>query len=165
MNPLRRLGGLALRRARGLLKTALSWSVGWATAAALLHPVALLLGELGLLGQGLVHDVAFAGFIGFFGGAVFASGLALSEHRKRLDQVRVLAGTLWGAAAGFAGPASLALAIGDFGDYLRFAAQTPLFLVTLTALGAASGAAMTVIAKRSDAPGMGRENRFDRLGR
>jgi hypothetical protein len=148
-----------------VLTTALTWGVGWAAAAGLLHPAAVLLGESGLLGQGLVQDVVFSGFIGFFSGAVFASGLALSEHRMRLDQVRVLAGTLWGAAAGFAGPASLALLIGDFGDYLRFAAQTPLFVVTLTALGAASGAVMTGIAKRSDAREIGHEGDVDLLGR
>lgn len=145
-----RIGGLVVRKARGVVKTALSWGTGWATAAGLLHPLARLLGEPGLLGRGPLQDMAMAGFIGLSGGAVFAAGLAVSEDHRRLDEVRLLSGTLWGAAAGFAGPAVIALLGGDFGAYLAFATETPLFLVTLTTLGAASGTAMTALAKQAD---------------
>ena len=155
---------LVVRKVRGVLKTALSWGVGWATAAGLLHPLALVLGETGLLGHGLLQDLTFAGAIGFFGGAVFATGLAVSEDRRSLDQIRILAGTLWGAAAGFVGPAVLALITGGFGNYLEFAADVPLFLATLTGLGAASGAAMTAIARRADRAAVRARGDFERLG-
>lgn len=142
----------------------MSWGVGWAAAAGLLHPLALLLGETGLLGHGLIQDITFAGSIGFFGGSVFAAGFALSENRRSLDQIRILAGTLWGAAAGFVGPAALALLTGGFGNYLEFAAGAPLFLATLTGLGAASGAAMTALARRADPTALGPADDLDRLG-
>lgn len=149
---------LVVRKARGVVKTALSWGVGWAAAAGLLHPLARLFGEPGLLGHGLVPDITFAGLIGFFGGSVFATGLALSENQRSLDQIRVLAGTLWGAAAGFVGPAALALLTGGFGNYLEFAAGAPLFVATMTGLGAASGAAMTAIARQAEPAALGVED-------
>lgn len=136
-----------MRKLRGILKTGLTWAVGWAAGAGILHPLAGLFGAAGLLGNGWLPDIVFAGLIGGFGGAVFATGLALSEDARGLDQIRVLSGLLWGAAAGFAGPACLALLVGDLSSYLYFATHTPLFLVTLTTLGAASGAGMTALAR------------------
>ncbi len=138
-----------MRRLRGVLKTGLTWAVGWAAAAGLLHPLSGLVGAGGLLGNGWLQDVVQAGLIGGFGGTVFAAGFALSEGRRRLDEVRPLAGLLWGAAAGFAGPATVALVLGELPRYLVYTTQAPLFVATLTSLGAASGLGMTMIAREA----------------
>ena len=138
-----------LRRLRGVLGTSVSWGVSWSGLGLVLHALALAFGETGFFGPGLFTDILTPGLMGFLGGGLFAGGFTISERRKTLRQVKVSTGALWGMVAGLIGPGSvMALvlaAVGlNVGDVVYF---LPTFLAT-GVLGAASGAAMTSLAKR-----------------
>lgn len=140
-----------MTRVRGVLGTATSWGTTWAAGSAALHAVAALLGVSPAVSEALLPSVLTAGLMGGSGGAVFAGGVIVSEGRKRLKDVRVLSGAVWGLLAGIAAPGAIASVLGELTDYLAFMVAHPAWLGTFLVFGAASGSAMIAVAKRAEA--------------
>jgi hypothetical protein len=81
-----------LRRIRGAIGMGLTWGAAWAAAGTVLTVV-----------TGFKADAPFAlvfGVLGFIAGVVFSAFLALTEGRRRFDQMSLTRFAAWGGAGG-----------------------------------------------------------------
>jgi hypothetical protein len=106
--------GKWLRRIRGAIGMGVTWGAAWSGAGILLA-----------VATGFKADAPFPiifGVLGFIAGVIFSAFLALTEGRRRFDQMSLPRFAGWGAAGGlllsavFAKAASL-----DWGDVLVIA--------------------------------------------
>jgi peptidoglycan/LPS O-acetylase OafA/YrhL len=109
----------SLRRIRGAIGMGLTWGAAWSAAGIMLAVVTRFKADA-------PFPLIF-GVLGFIAGVIFSAILALTEGRRRFDQMSLPRFAVWGALGGlllaavFAKAASLAL-----GDVL---AITPTFAV------------------------------------
>ena len=125
-----------LRRLRGVIKTGLTWAVGW---AALWGAVLLIMSGFNLL-EGwdfwyTVRAVLGVAGVGFAAGTGFGVILSLLERHKKLEDLSFRRIALWGGIGGLA----LAAAFG-----LQHLPQT----IVLTLLGIGSATGSVALAKR-----------------
>lgn len=128
-----------LRRVRGIVGMALTWSVGWAIAGTVL---ALLNRHVATrTGVGTPVSVltlaAIWGALGFATGGVFGLILRFAEYRKVVDSLEGFRMAAWGAVAGSVLPAVYTIATGNPGADI----------VVGAALGAASAIGSLWIAR------------------
>ena len=127
------------RRLKGALGTALTWGVAWSLTG-------MLLGTTGFLGDlRLVEYAVFGGVfavLGFLGGGIFSTVLALTEGRRRFDQLSLPRFALWGALGG----ALMSLSMAALGESAALFNTVSFFAV----LGAASSAGSLVLARRAE---------------
>lgn len=138
-----------LRRARGILVTALLWAVGWTAIA---WPVATYLlprfSGMARLTTAL-RMASYAGVGGAVTGATFATLVVFLERRSTLATFSTRRAALWGATAG-AFYAVLLILRGPAGT-----TESPIVFTAAAAIGAviggASAALMRRLAHRADA--------------
>src|SRR5437879_4225743 len=130
-----------LRRIRGAIGMGFTWGAAWSGAGIVLAVV-----------TGFEADAPFPlvfGVLGFFAGVTFSAFLALTEGRRRFDQMSLPRFAAWGAIGGvllsalFAKAASL-----GWGDVLALAAT----LAVASALCASGSLALARRAVRRDMP-------------
>jgi len=136
-----------LRRIRGALGTAVTWSFAWIPFGALwglgdwlLFPDATPLSYL------LVASAALFGGAGFAGGAIFSLVLNRIEGRRGFDQLTVPRFFGWGALGGILLSAVLLLSNGVG----QLSLADIVALITLPLLGAGSAAGSLMIARSAD---------------
>jgi peptidoglycan/LPS O-acetylase OafA/YrhL len=117
-----------LRRIRGAIGMGFTWGAAWAAAGTMLTVV-----------TGFKADAPFSvifGVLGFFAGIIFSAFLALTEGRRRFEEMSLPHFAAWGATGGlllsavFAKAASL-----SWGDVAMIA---PLFAVACAVCAAGS---------------------------
>lgn len=127
-----------LQRLRGVLGTALTWAVGWCVTG-------VLIGTTGLLGNlALVEYAIFGGVfavLGFVGGTAFSVVLALTEGRRRFDQMSLPRFAVWGAIGG----ALMSLTVTALGEGGGLATWLLYML-----LGSGSATGSLVLARRAE---------------
>lgn len=103
-----------LRRIRGAIGIGFSWGVAWAVAGIVLA-----------VATGFQADVPFPlvfGVLGFFAGVTFSAFLALTQGRRRFDQMSLPRFAAWGAIGGLLLSAIFATAASlGWGDLLTIA--------------------------------------------
>ena len=83
-----------LRRLRGILRTGLTWAIGWAGVTL---GIALLSGvPLRFLAVGAISSLAQ----GFLAGGIFAVILSIAERRHTLEDLSLKRTALWGGVGG-----------------------------------------------------------------
>jgi len=91
-----------MRRVRGAIGMGVVWAIGWAATG-------LLIGAASVLLPGLPWNRFFAvfdaplpamGVPGFVGGVLFSLVLGVAAHRRRLNELSLIAVTVWGALGG-----------------------------------------------------------------
>jgi len=129
--------GKWLRRIRGAIGMGFTWGAAWSGAGFVLAVV-----------TGFKADAPFPlifGVLGFFAGVIFSAFLALTEGRRRFDQMSLPRFAAWGATGGvvlsaiFAKAASL-----DWGDVLLIA---PTFAVACAVCASGSLAVARRVAR------------------
>lgn len=100
-----------LRRIRGAIGMGVTWAIAWS-----------FVGTLPRWVLGFNPDAPFPlifGVLGFFGGVLFSALLALTERRRRFDQMSIPRFAAWGALGGvlLAGVFAKAASLG-WGDVL-----------------------------------------------
>lgn len=140
------MGGF-MKKVRGILGTGISWAVGWTGAGVALHALFRAFDYAGFIGITLLGDVAIHAAMGFLGGAIFATGFVLTEGGRRLGDLRLGGGAVWGAVAGLLAP-TLVLMLGFGSTWGALTGIWPLFLGT-GLFGAGSGTLMTAVARAS----------------
>lgn len=103
-----------LRRIRGAIGMGFSWGAAWAGAGMVLAAL-----------TGFKADAPFPlifGVLGFIAGVIFSAFLALTESRRRFDQMSLPRFAGWGAMGGLLLSAAFAKAASlDLGDVLAIA--------------------------------------------
>jgi hypothetical protein len=100
-----------LRRIRGAIGMGLTWGVAWAAAGMVLAVVTRFQADA-------PFPLVF-GVLGFFAGGTFSAFLALTEGRRRFDQMSLPRFAAWGAVGGVALAALFARAASlGWGDVL-----------------------------------------------
>jgi len=111
--------GKWLRRIRGAIGMGFTWGAAWSGAGFVLAVV-----------TGFKADAPFPlifGVLGFFAGVIFSAFLALTEGRRRFDQMSLPRFAAWGATGGIVLSAIFAKAASlDWGDVLLIAPRSPL---------------------------------------
>ena len=124
-----------LQRLRGALGTALVWAAGWSGAG-------IVFALMGLFGNLVPAEYAvFAGVfaaMGFVSGAAFSAVLAITEGRRRFDEMSLPRFAGWGAVGGVL----LQLVMVGLGE------STSVVMVGLSALMAAGSAAGSLVLAR-----------------
>ena len=135
-----------LERIRGVLGTALTWAVAWSGVGVLLGLVG------GVVAPGAASTVDWVvtlvrvfGPLGFVGGAVFSTVLAIAEGRRRFDEMSLPRFAAWGAVGAFL--VSAFLVSGD-NSLLGFDKVLPILVMPL--LGAGSAAGSLALARSAD---------------
>lgn len=140
-----------LRKLRGVLKTGLTWAVGWSVLGTLLQA------GLHLIGLALAPDLSVApfmwGLMGFYGGSTFGVLLSLTEGRKTFENLRVGRVAVWGLVAGLAIPVIYNLLRGDL------LALSPLMFgmeaLIVAPMSAVSAGGMMALAQRDNSGQVG----------
>jgi peptidoglycan/LPS O-acetylase OafA/YrhL len=141
--------GKWLRRIRGAIGMGFTWGAAWAAAGIVLAVVTRFQADA-------PFPLVF-GVLGFFAGVVFSALLALTEGRRRWDQMSLPRFAGWGAVGGllfsalFAGAASL-----GWGDLL-VVAPTFAFACAVCASGSLAVARRAVRRELPDSQGDGAE--------
>lgn len=86
-----------LRRLRGIIKTGLTWAVGWGAGLGLLQIVVSLGAGYPLTLLGSIVGGAMSGFIA---GASFATILSITERHRTLEELSLKRVALWGSLGG-----------------------------------------------------------------
>lgn len=123
-----------LRRIRGAIGMGFTWAVAWAIAGIGMNAA-----------TGFTADAPFPlvfGVFGFASGVVFSAVLALTEGRRRLDQLSLRRVAGWGAAGGLLLGLGLAKAVIGWGEVLVVA---PVFALA----GAACASSTLALAQRA----------------
>jgi len=133
--------GKWLRRIRGAIGMGFIWGAAWAGAGFVLAVV-----------TGFKADAPFPlifGVLGFVAGVIFSAFLALTEGRRRFDQMSLPRFAAWGATGGIVLSAVFAKAASlDWGDVLLIA---PTFAV-VCAVCASGSLAVARRAARAELP-------------
>ena len=96
-----------LRRIRGALGTALTWSVAWTVGQVTVLAAAVL------TTPGTVPFIAFVGagisgaVVGFLSGLAFSTAFSLINRNKAIEEIEIGQSTLLGAGAGMLFPAAI----------------------------------------------------------
>jgi hypothetical protein len=113
--------GKWLRRIRGAIGMGLTWGAAWGGAGFVLAVV-----------TGFKSDAPFPlifGALGFIAGVIFSAFLALTEGRRRFDQMSLPRFAAWGATGGLVLSAVFAKAASlEWGDVLLIAPRLPLLV-------------------------------------
>ena len=129
--------GKWLRRIRGAIGMGFTWGAAWSGAGFVLAVV-----------TGFKADAPFPlifGVLGFFAGVIFSAFLALTEGRRRFDQMSLPRFAAWGATGGIVLSAIFAKAASlDWGDVLLIA---PTFAVACAVCAAGSLAVVRRVAR------------------
>ena len=129
--------GKWLRRIRGAIGMGFTWGAAWSGAGFVLAVV-----------TGFKADAPFPlifGVLGFFAGVIFSAFLALTEGRRRFDQMSLPRFAAWGATGGIVLSAVFAKAASlDWGDVLLIA---PTFAVACAVCAAGSLAVARRVAR------------------
>lgn len=130
---------LLLRRLRGVLGMALTWSLGWATAGAILASArAYVDARTGATGSfDIPALIMIWGAVGFVAGGMFYVVLSIAERRPIFDSLKGTRIAAWGALAGSMLPAFFTLAT----------ANPPADIAVGAVLGAASAVGSLWIAR------------------
>jgi hypothetical protein len=125
-----------LRRLRGALGLALTWSVVWTVLGGLLAGATYLLFPQDFdPGETVPVIIGLFALLGFLAGLGFAAVLTFAERRHQLTQLTVWRGALWGA-------------IGAVGSQLLLGGALSMVLI-LAPLGALLGAASFAVARKA----------------
>jgi len=126
-----------LQRTRGAIGIGLTWGAAWSGASFVLMVV-----------TGFKADAPFPlifGVLGFFAGVIFSAFLALTEGRRRFDQMSLPRFAAWGATGGIVLSAIFAKAASlDWGDVLLIA---PTFAVACAVCASGSLAVARRVAR------------------
>jgi len=129
--------GKWLRRIRGAIGMGFTWGAAWSGAGFVLAVV-----------TGFKADAPFPlifGVLGFFAGVIFSAFLALTEGRRRFDQMSLPRFAAWGATGGIVLSAIFAKAASlDWGDVLLIA---PTFAVACAVCASGSLAVARRVAR------------------
>ena len=129
--------GKWLRRIRGAIGMGFTWGAAWSGAGFVLAVV-----------TGFKADAPFPlifGVLGFFAGVIFSAFLALTEGRRRFDQMSLPRFAAWGATGGIVLSAVFAKAASlDWGDVLLIA---PTFAVACAVCASGSLAVARRVAR------------------
>ena len=129
--------GKWLRRIRGVIGMGFTWGAAWSGAGFVLAVV-----------TGFKADAPFPlifGVLGFFAGVIFSAFLALTEGRRRFDQMSLPRFAAWGATGGIVLSAIFAKAASlDWGDVLLIA---PTFAVACAVCASGSLAVARRVAR------------------
>lgn len=88
-----------LRRLRGAIGNGVTWAAGWAPVGAITGWVtAVVLGFP--VGVVTANYAAMFGILGFLGGTIFSTILALAEGRRRFDELSLPRFVAWGTSGG-----------------------------------------------------------------
>jgi ABC-type polysaccharide/polyol phosphate export permease len=144
---------LFLRRARGVLGTAVVWRIPWFVMG----------GAVGLYGiandptKGRASDMRFVGWMalgwalwGFLSGAIFALAVAVLERRRTLAQLSVRRAALWGALGAVALPTAFLGFVWTNGGSVTWLGVAVTLPVS-AALGAGCAAGTLALAQRGAA--------------
>jgi len=123
-----------LRRLRGVIKTGLTWAVGWAGFFAVVGAI---------LETNVPRAVFIGGFMGLIVGGAFSVILSITERRHRLEDLSLWRVALWGGLGGILVTGSFNLLAGSEGLIWPLVA-------TMAFFGAASSAGTVAIARRPD---------------
>ena len=137
-----------LRRIRGIIKTGLTWAVGWGAGLGLLQIVVSIGAGYPLTLLGSIVGGAMSGFIA---GASFATILSITERHRTLDQLSLKRVALWGSIGGaglFLLVVPQMLSAGMPLGMLITAYLGPTLIAGL--LGAGSAAGSVALARRGD---------------
>ncbi len=147
-----------LRRIRAVVITGLLWGLVWLPVGAAVGFVQYQRGGLidvlspppGIMLRVIAQFTLQWGFLGFINGALFAVLLAIAERGRTLATLSVRRVAFWGALGTLVLPAVvLLIALVLFGPSGLFVKLVP--MVSVLALGAASGTAMFLVARRAPA--------------
>ena len=136
-----------LRRLRGVIKTGLTWAVGWAGSTTVFSVI---------LGTPLSRmvGVAFNGAIfGFIAGGTFAVILSIAERRHSLADLSLRRVALWGGIGGIA--LILGFAPGFLGSGISLQQMVTSYFIPLVLnglLGAGFAAGSVALARRGSEP-------------
>ena len=122
-----------LRRFRGAIVIGLLWALAWGLIGGFVM-------EAIVDPHGRIADIwpMVLGVPGFFGGVIFAMMLGMAEGRRRFDELSLIRFGVWGAVTGALLGVLGGVAIG----------LSPLIMVPLTLLGAASATGSLALARR-----------------
>lgn len=125
-----------VRKLRGALGLALTWSLAWTIVGSVLTGGIYLFfpGDFDP-GETVPVIIGLFALLGFLAGLGFATVLSIAERRNQLRQLTVGRGALWGA-------------VGAVGSQLILGGAVSMILI-LAPLGAALGAASFAIARRA----------------
>lgn len=133
-----------LRRIRGIVGTALTWTAGWGVLGAVVSAVTILASGpwdgapvVGMISMGAL----FLATYGFIAGLVFSLVVLAGERRHTLHQLTLPRVTAWG---GLGGVLMAAVPVATAGPSLL----TGVFLLVSGLLGAGSAAASLAVARR-----------------
>ena len=125
-----------LRRLRGVIKTGLTWAVGWAGLYGAFLLAAWAFGAEAQWELGPVLRLLFnVGTYGFLAGSTFGVVLSVLERHKSLEEITLRRIALWGGLGGLAVVTMLSVLYGT----LVFTYLTPVILYTLLGIGSATG--------------------------
>jgi hypothetical protein len=127
-----------LKRLRGVIKTGLTWAIGWTGLYGVaLSGFAVFGGVEGWELFGILGSFFIVSAVGFIAGSSFAAILSIVERRKRLEDLSLWRIAVWGGLGGIL----LAAVLGV--DYMN-----PVGLFTVLGVGSATGT--VALARRGD---------------